>query len=72
MNPDHKSLETVFLIAICLLKITLSHRRQSKTFLTIDERGSKIARNSVIQISPVANLDMIRGVPTCMQICMCV
>ena len=40
--------------------------------LTIDERGSKIARNSVIQISLVANLDMIRGVPTCMQIRMCV
>ena len=40
--------------------------------LTIDERESKIARNSVIQISPEANLDMIRGVPTCMQICMCV
>ena len=47
-------------------------RRQSKTLLTIDERGSKIARNSVIQISLVANLDMIRGVPTCMQIRMCV
>ena len=25
MNPDHKSLETVFLIAICLLKIILFH-----------------------------------------------
>ena len=74
MNPDHKLLETVFLIAICLLKIFFftPDRRQSKTLLTIDERGSKIARNSVIQISPVANLDMIRGVPTCMQICMCV
>ena len=45
--------------------------RQSKMLLTIDEPGSKIARNSVIQISPVANLDMIRGVPKCMQICMC-
>ena len=74
MNPDHKLLETVFLIAICLLKIICftPDRRQSKTLLTIDERGSKIARNSVIQISPVANLDMIRGVPTSMQICMCV
>ena len=68
MNPDHKSLETVFLIDF----VFTPDRRQSKTLLTIDERGSKIARNSVIQISPVANLDMIRGIPTCTQICMCV
>ena len=40
--------------------------------LTIDERGSKIPKNSVIQISIVANLDMSRGVPTCMQVRMCV
>ena len=74
MNADHKSLETVFSIAICLLKIILFHTGSAaiEMLLTIDERGSKIARNSVIQISLVANLDMIRGVPTCMQIRMCV
>ena len=76
MNADHKSLETVFSIAIRLLKNNfVSHRiggNRKQTLLTIDERGSKIARNRVIQISLVANLDMSRGVPTCMQIRMCV
>ena len=35
--------------------ITTPGRRQSKTLLTIDERGSKIARNSVYDchLSPV-------------------
>ena len=74
MNADHKSLETVFSIAICLLKNnSVSHRISgNQTLLTIDERGSKIARNSVILISLVANLDMIRGVPTCRHIRICV
>ena len=74
MNPDHKSLETVFLIAICLLKIILFHTGQTAIENAFNNRRTriKIARNSVIQISPVANLDMIRGVPKCMQICMCV
>ena len=35
--------------------LTTLGRRQSKTFLTIDERGPKIARNSVFDchLSPV-------------------
>ena len=38
-------------------------RRQSKTLLTIDERGSKIARNSVIdcQLSPVGRQMAIKN-----------
>ena len=42
---------------VCILTIITPGRRQSKTLLTIDERGSKIARNSIFDchLSPIGD-----------------